>query len=52
MLLRSPKGAMAVIDSKVVREGDLLEDGLRVVEIGLNGVVLEIEAPQLHARNP
>ena len=45
-LLRGSKGATAIIDSKVVHEGDLLEDGVRVVEIGPNGVVLEIEAPE------
>jgi hypothetical protein len=42
-LFVSQRGASALIDSKVVREGDLLEEGIRVVAIGTDGVVLRIE---------
>ena len=45
VLLRSAKGLAAVIDSKVVHEGELLENGVRVVEIGRDGVILQIETP-------
>ncbi len=41
----SEQGAVALIDSKLVREGDLLADGVRVLKIGPKGVIVEIEAP-------
>ncbi len=45
MFLRDRQGPAAVIGTKVVHVGDLLEDGVRVVEISSKGVVLEVTAP-------
>jgi hypothetical protein len=39
----SPRGASALVDSKVVREGDVLEEGIRVVAISAAGIVVRIE---------
>ena len=39
----SSTGAMAIIDSKVVRKGDLLSPGVRVVEIRGTDVLLRVE---------
>jgi hypothetical protein len=39
----SPKGAMAIIDSKTVRAGDILSPGVRVVEIRGSEVILRVE---------
>ncbi len=39
----SPKGAMAIIDSKTVRAGDWLSPGVRVVEIRESDVILRVE---------
>jgi len=41
----SEQGAVALINSKLVREGDLLVDGVRVLKIGPKGVIVEFEAP-------
>lgn len=45
MFLRDRQGPAAVIDQRVVHVGDLLEEGIRVVEISPSGVVLEVVAP-------
>ena len=42
---RSQSGTAAIIDSKIVHEGDLLEDGVRIVKIRPDGVVLQIQDP-------
>jgi hypothetical protein len=39
----SPKGSVAIIDSKTVRAGDLLSPGVRVVEIRDTDVILRVE---------
>jgi hypothetical protein len=39
----SPKGPVAIIDSKTVRPGDLLSPGVRVVEIRGTNVILRVE---------
>jgi hypothetical protein len=39
----SPKGSMAIIDSKTVRAGDWLSPGVRVVEIRGTDVILRVE---------
>jgi hypothetical protein len=39
----SPKGSVAIIDSKTVRVGDLLSPGVRVVEIRGTSVILRVE---------
>ncbi|MCH2117126.1 MAG: general secretion pathway protein GspB [Pirellulales bacterium] len=41
MMFHSRHGTMAVIDSQVVREGEILRNGTRVVEIRTDGIVLE-----------
>jgi len=41
MMFHSHHGTMAVIDSQVVREGEILRNGTRVVEIRTDGIVLE-----------
>jgi hypothetical protein len=41
MMFHSRHGTMAVIDSQVVREGEILRNGTRVVEIRPDGIVLE-----------
>ena len=43
VVFRSESGTAALIDSKIVHEGDLLEDGVRIVEIRSDGVVLQIQ---------
>ena len=42
-VFRNEAGIAAIIDSKIVHEGDLLEDGVRIVKIRPDGIVLEIE---------
>ena len=44
IITSTPQGWVAFIDSRVVAVGDYLQEGVRVVEIGPNGVVVEIEA--------
>lgn len=39
----SPKGSVAIIDSKTVRVGELLSPGVRVVEIRGTDVILRVE---------
>lgn len=39
---QSPRGIVAVIDSRVVRPGDWLEGGGRVVSISVSGVLVEL----------
>ena len=46
VVFRSESGTAAIIDSKIVHEGDLLEDGVRVVKIRSDGVVLQIQDQQ------
>ncbi len=41
MMFHSRHGTMAVIDSQIVREGEILPNGTRVVEIRPDGIVLE-----------
>ena len=44
VVFRSESGAAAaIIDSKIVHEGELLEDGVRIVKIRPDGVVLRIQ---------
>ncbi len=43
VVFRSESGTAAIIDSKIVHEGDLLEDGVRIVNIRSDGVVLRIQ---------
>ncbi|MBC8868840.1 MAG: hypothetical protein H8E44_05455 [Planctomycetes bacterium] len=44
IITSTPQGWVASIDSRVVGVGDYLQEGVRVVEIGPNGVTVEIEA--------
>ena len=41
MVFHSRHGTVAVIDSQIVREGEILPNGTRVVEIRPDGIVLE-----------
>ena len=43
VVFRSESGTAALIDSKIVHEGDLLEDGVRIVKIRSDGIVLQIQ---------
>lgn len=43
VVFQSESGTAAIIDSKIVHEGDLLEDGVRIVEIRSDGIVLQIQ---------
>ena len=43
MIYRGPHGPTAVIDSRAYREGDQLADGVRIVEIRPDGVLVEVE---------
>ena len=43
VVFRTKQGAAAVIGSRLVREGGLFEEGLRIVEIRQDGVILEME---------
>jgi hypothetical protein len=43
VVFRTEQGAVAVIGSRLVREGGLFEEGLRIVEIRPDGVILEVE---------
>ena len=46
VVFQSESGTVAIIDSKIVHEGDLLEDGVRIVKIRSDGVVLQIQDQQ------
>ena len=41
-VIDGPRGRAAIIDSRIVRVGDVLEDGIRVVGIQKSGVIVEI----------
>jgi hypothetical protein len=43
LIYRGPAGPTAVIDSREYREGDMLSDGVRIVEIRRDGVIVEIQ---------
>ena len=43
VVFRSESGTAAIIDSKIVHEGDLLEDGVRIVKIRSDGIVVQIQ---------
>jgi len=43
VIFRTEHGAAAVIGSRLVQEGGLFEEGLRIVEILPDGVILEVE---------
>ena len=43
VIYRGPDGPTAMIDSRVYREGDQLADGVRIVEIRPDGVLVEVE---------
>jgi hypothetical protein len=48
-IVSGPQGAMAIIDSRLVAVGDDLQDGVRVVEIRPDGVIVElVEKPDGH----
>jgi hypothetical protein len=42
-VFRDGTGAAAIVGSRVVRRGDVLEGGARVVEINAHGIVVELE---------
>jgi hypothetical protein len=50
VVLISPQGASAVVDSKVCRVDDWLEPGVRVAEIRPDGVVLSLEPARQEPR--
>lgn len=43
VIYRGPHGPTAIIDSRVYREGDQLADGVRIVEIRPDGVLVEVK---------
>lgn len=43
VVYQNESGTVALIDSRPVRVGDHLEEGIRIVEISLEGIVLQIE---------
>lgn len=48
VIYRGPHGPTAIIDSRVYREGDKLEDGVRIVEIRADGVFVEVEVEDVY----
>ena len=43
VFLQTEKGTAAVIDSQIYHEGDLFEEGVRIREIGPDGVTFDLE---------
>lgn len=46
IIVSGERGAVALIDSRRLAVGDYLQEGVRIVEIRSDGVIVEIEAPR------
>ena len=45
MIFQGPKGMTAMLGDRLISEGDLLEDGIRVTHITNAGITLSVESP-------